>query len=67
MDDLDHELLGLDGSKHVLTQCLLLDCVAEALRYLVVDIGIEKGTTYVLEGLGNIDFGNLAFTLEYFP
>ena len=67
VNDLHHQLLGLHGGEHVLSQSLLLHGVGEGLGHLVVHVGIQQGATHVLEGLGNIDFGNLALTLQYFP
>ena len=67
VDYLDHELLGLDGGEYVLSQCFLLDSVAEAFGYLVVYVGVEESAAYVLECLGDVDLGYLAFALEYFP
>ena len=66
VNDLDHQLTRLDGCKHVHAQSLLLHLVGEVLGNLIVYVGIEQRTTHVLESLCNIDFGDLAFTLEDF-
>ena len=64
MNDLDDHLLRLDCCEYVLAYCLLLHVVAELLRYLVADVGIQQGATDVLHSFRDIDLGNLAFTLE---
>ena len=63
--DLHHQLAGLHGGEHVLSQCLLLHRVGKILGHAVVDIGIQQGTSYVLERFCHIDFGYLAFTFQY--
>ena len=62
---LHHQLLWLDGCQHVLSQSFLLDSIGEGLCYLVVDVGIEQGTTHIFQRLGNVDLGYLAFTFQY--
>ena len=42
----------------------LLDAVAEVLRDLVADVGVEQRPADVLQGLGYIDIGNLPFALQ---
>ena len=64
MDDLDHHLLRLDGGEDVLAHGLDLHPVAEFLRHLVADIGIQQGPADVLKGLGYVYFGNPAFALQ---
>ena len=66
MDYLHDHLLRLHCREHVLAKRLLLHVVAELLCYLVAYVGIEQGAAYVLEGFRNVDFGNLAFSLEQF-
>ena len=65
MYDLDHHLLGLDGCEHVGAHGLLLYPVAEVLGDLVGNVGVEQGTANLLEGLGYVYFGYLAFALQY--
>ena len=64
MDDLHHHLLRLDGGQDILSHCLVLHPVAEILGHLVADIGVKQGLAYILYSLGDIDFGNLSFSLE---
>ena len=66
MDNLHNHLLRLDGRKHILSDCLLLDIVTELFRDPVTDIGIKQGPSDVHESLGNVDFRNLALSLEKF-
>ena len=66
VDNLHHQLAGLDGGQHVLSQGFLLDGIGEVLGYLVVDVGIEQGFAHVFQGFGHVDFGYLAFSLEDF-
>ena len=65
VDDLDHHLLRLDRGEDVLSHRLGLDPVAEILGNLVTYIGVEQGPADVLQGLGDIDIGNLPFALQY--
>ena len=65
MDYLHHHLLRLDSCKDILADGLLLYVVAELLGYLVTYIGIQEGPADFLQGLGNIYFGDFAFTFEY--
>ena len=64
MDDLDHQFAWADGGQHVLAEGLLLDVLGELLSDVVVDVGLEEGASYVLEGLGDVELGDLALTLE---
>ena len=66
VNDLHHELLWLDGGQDVLSERLLLHGIGKALGYFVVDVGIEQSATHVLQRFRNIDFGDFAFTLQYF-
>ena len=63
-DDLDHHLLRLDGREHVLSEGLVLDGVAEFLRDLEAHVGVQQGLADVLDGLRDVDFGDLAFAFE---
>ena len=63
MNDLDHQLLWLEGIDHVLSQRFLLHCVGECLGHLVVDIGVKQRAAHILEGFGNVYFRDAAFTL----
>ena len=65
MDYLDHEFARLDGVDYVLTHRLGLDFVGKLFGYLEVYVGLEECATHVLESLGDIDFGNLAFAFKY--
>ncbi len=63
--DLHHHLLRLHGREHIGADGLVLHPVAEILRHLVTDIGIQEGLADVLDGFRDVDFGDLAFTLQY--
>ena len=63
--DFHHQLLGLDGCQNVLAKCFLLNSIGESLCHLVVDVGIEQGTTHILQRLGDVDLGYLTFTFQY--
>ena len=65
MDNLDHQLTGLDGSEHVHAQGLLLDGIGKLLGDLVVDVGIQQGLAHVLQGLCNVNLGDFTFTFQY--
>ena len=64
--DLGHHLTRLDGLQHILTQRLLLYLVGKVLGYLVVNVGINQRATNLFQGLGDVDFGNTALTLQDF-
>jgi hypothetical protein len=63
--DLHHHLFRFHGIEHILTQRFLFDGLGKFLGGLVVHVGIEQGTTHLLQGLGYIYFGNPALTLQY--
>ena len=63
--ELHHELSRLDGCEHVHAEGFFLHGVGEGLGHLVVHVGVEECAAHVLEGFGHIDFGYLAFALEY--
>ena len=63
--NLNHQLLGLNSCEHILAQGFLLDGIGKILGYLIVDVGIQQGTTYILQRFGNVNLGYLAFTLQY--
>jgi len=65
MNQLHHQLSGLDGREHIHTQRLLLDSIRKRLGHLVVDIGIQQGFADILHGLRHIDFGDFSFTFQY--
>ena len=65
MHDLHHHLLRLHGRENARADGLVFHLVAEILGYFVAYIGIQEGLADVLDGFRNIDFGDLAFTLEY--
>ena len=65
VDNLHHQLAGLDGGQHVLSHGLCLDGISKVFGHLVVDVGVEQGFAYVLQGFGYIDFGDFAFTFQY--
>ena len=64
MDYLHHHLLRLHGCQHVLPHGLGLHAVAELLCDLVAHVRVKQGAAHVLEGFGNIDFGDFAFTFK---
>ena len=64
MDDLHDHLLRLHGCKDVLSDSLLLHVVAELLCDLIADVGVKQRAADVLHRLRNVDFGNLAFSLD---
>ena len=66
MDNLNHELRGLHSREHVLAKGFLLHRVGECLSHLVVDVGIKESTAHILESFGYVNFGDFAFTFEYF-
>ena len=61
-----HKLRRLQCRQHVLPKGFLLHSVGESLCHLVVDVGIKKRTAHILKSFGYIDFGDFAFTFEYF-
>ena len=63
--NLHHQLLRLDGSQHILSQGFLLDRISKVLSNFVVDIGIEQGTTHILQSLSYINLGDFALTFQY--
>ena len=65
VDDLDHHLLRLHGRQHVLAHRLVLDRVAELLGHLVAHIGVQEGLPDVLDGFGDVDFGDFPLTFQY--
>ena len=64
MNDLHHQLARFHSRQHVHTQRLLLHRIGKVLGHLIVDVGIKQCTADVLQGLGNIDLGDLALTLQ---
>ena len=66
MNNLDHQLARLNGCEHVHAHCLFLDRISKCLGYFIVDVGIQKGTSDIFEGFGNVNLGNLAFTFKDF-
>ena len=62
MHDLHHQLLWLDGVDHVLTEGLCLYGIGECLGDLIVYVGVEQCAAHILKGLGDIYFGDFAFT-----
>ena len=66
MDNLDHELAGLDGVDDILTEGLGLDIVGKLFCDLEIDVGLKQGTAYILEGFCNVYLGDFAFTFQYF-
>ena len=65
MDNLDHHLLRLDRGQDVLSHGLGLHPVAEVLGNLIADVRVEQSPADVFQGFGDIDVGNLSFTLKY--
>ena len=63
-DDLGNHLSRLDGLEHVLSQGLLLHLVGEGFGYLVIDVGVDQRPADLLEGFGDVDFGDAAFALD---
>ena len=64
--DFYHQLAGLNGCQHVLSQGFFLNGIGEVFGYLIVHVGIQKCLTYVFQGFRNIDFGDLSFTFQNF-
>ena len=64
MDDLYHELLGLQRVDHVLTKSFLFYGLDEVVGDFIVDVGIHQGLADILQGFGYVDFGNSAFAFE---
>ena len=62
--NLHHQLLGLDGVEHVLAQGLLLYGVDKVFGNLIVYVGLHECSAHVLEGLGDVDFGNFSFAFK---
>ena len=65
VDDLDHHLLRLDCCQYILAESFGLYAIAEFLGDLVADVGVKKRLTDILDGLGDIDFGDFPFSLKY--
>ena len=65
MDNLHHQLAWLHGCEHIHTHRLLLHSICERLGYLIVNVGIQQGTTNILKCLSNIDFGDFSLTFKY--
>ena len=66
VNNLHHQLTGLNGREHVLTHCLLFHLVGETFCHLVVDVGIQQGATNLFQGLGHINFGYFSFAFQGF-
>ena len=64
MHNLHHQLLGLHGGEHILSQCLLLYGVGEVLGHLIVHVRVQERTAHVLKCLRYVDFRYLAFALQ---
>ena len=65
MHYLYHQLAGLHSRQHILSQRFLFHRIGEVLCNLIIHIGVKQGATHILQGLRHIDFGDLAFTLQY--
>ena len=65
MYNLYHQLARLYGCQYVLSQSLFLHCIREVLCHFIVHVGIQQSTTYIFQGLCNIDFSDLSFTFQY--
>ena len=59
LDDLHHQLAGLQRGEHVLPDGLLLHLVGELLGDLEVYVRIEQGAADLLGGLRHVDLGDL--------
>ena len=46
--DLNHQLARLNRSQHILSQGFFFYLVGKCLGNLIIDIGIQQGTTYIL-------------------
>ena len=66
VNDLHHQLARLNGCEHVHAHGLFLDRISKCFGYFIVDVGIQKGTSDIFEGFGNIDLSNLAFAFKDF-
>lgn len=65
VNDFHHQLSRLYTGQYILAESLLLHLVGEGFGHFIIDVGVEQGTTYILEGFGYIDLGDAAFTLKY--
>ena len=65
MHNLHHQLLRLDGIDYVLSESLGFHRIGESLGNLIVDIGIKKGATNILKGLGDIYLCDFTLAFEY--
>ena len=66
MYNLYHQLTWLHRCEYVHAESFFLHRVGEGLSHFIVYVGIQQSASYVFEGFGNVDFGNLAFTFENF-
>ncbi len=60
-----HHLAGLDALQYVGAESLGLYLVGERFGYLVVDVGVDEGATYLFERFGYVDLRDASFALEY--
>ena len=65
VDELHHELTGLDGIENVHAHGLLLHLLGERTGHVVVYVGIQQGAANVLQGLGNVYLGYFSFAFKY--
>ena len=65
VNNLHHQLTGLDSGEYIHAQGLLLDGIGKLLGDLVVDVGIQQGLTNVLQGLRNVNLGDFSLTFQY--
>ena len=66
MDNLDHQLAGIDGIDDVLAHGFGLDVVNEFLGYRITHVGVNKRAAHFLQGGCYIDFGNAALSFQDF-
>ncbi len=64
VNDFHHELSRLDGVDYILAESLLFYGIGKRLGNLIVDVGVDKRTTNVFKGFGNVDFGDAALAFE---
>ena len=64
VDDLDHQLAGVNGVDHVLAHSFGLDVIDEFLGDGVADIGVNQRSAHFFQGGCYIDFGDAALSFQ---
>ena len=65
VDELYHQLVGLQFALHLGTESLLLYLVGKFLYYIVVDVGVEQCPAHLLQRLHDVDFGEFALAFYH--